>query len=130
MSSHSPAVVALLCSWKTERERSIVLYVNTVDPAEVKIVHSSILSQQRQRAAQPKTIFGHGSRCPQTSPVRTGLRGELLALPNSEKRVADQLETMCFKRTLTRESTCVCWYSNWRHLMGRFTDDEEPVSLN
>lgn len=47
-----------------ERAASIVFRVNTVAAAEVKIVCGSLLPQPSKPL--PKTIFGHGGRCPQT----------------------------------------------------------------
>lgn len=44
------------------------MHVNTVDPTGVKIVAGFYSLTAEPAAARPKTIFGHGSRCPQTGP--------------------------------------------------------------
>lgn len=81
--------------------------------------------------AQPKTIFGHGSRCPpkQAREDRPA-RGNFWH-GRTPGRAKNKVETMCFMRTLERER------KSWRvarlnPLNGRlrFIDDEEPASLN
>lgn len=100
------------------RDRGIVLCVNTVYPAEVKIVPSSILSRQSQRRLGPKTIFGHGSRCPQTGPRGRACEGNFWHR-STPGRGENELETMWFMRTLEgRRGISASLYLNSRHSMG------------
>lgn len=80
--------------------------------------------------AQPKTIFGHGSRCPQTSPGGQACEGNFWHRPTPGRR-ENKLETMWFMRTLEGEHKCEL-VSRLETLNGRlrFIDDEEPASSN
>ncbi|KAM7367964.1 hypothetical protein PAMP_014224 [Pampus punctatissimus] len=80
--------------------------------------------------ALPKTIFGHGSRCPQTSPVGQACEGNFwhCLTPGRGK---NKMETMWFMRTLEGEHECLL-VSQVETLNGRFRfiDDEERPSLD
>lgn len=80
--------------------------------------------------AQPRTIFGHGSRCPQTSPVGQACEGNFWhrCTPG---RGENKLKTMWFMRTLEGEHECLL-VSQLETLNGRLRliDDEEPASFN
>lgn len=60
----SPAVAPLLLQLEDRGDRGIVLYVNTVYAAEVKIVPSSILSQQSQRWLSQKQYLDMAADVP------------------------------------------------------------------
>lgn len=80
--------------------------------------------------AQPKTIFGHGSRCPQTSPVGQACEGNFWHCP-TPGRGENMLQTTWFMRTLEREQEWLL-VSQLETLnrRRRFTDHKEPASLN
>jgi len=77
--------------------------------------------------AQPKTIFGHGSRCPQTSPVGEACEGNFWHC-KTPGRGENKLETMWFIRTLEGEHKCLL-VSQCETLNGRLRliDGEEPA---
>lgn len=75
--------------------------------------------------AQPKTIFGHGSRCPQTSPGGQACEGNFWH--RLAPRRGEKLETMCFMGTLEGRHKLVC-SSEWEALI-KMNNDEEHASL-